>query len=72
MKRPKQMIWMLAIGILAAISGCSNTPSTAVPAEAMTAKDPLTPPPYLIQPGDNLDIKFFLQPRVERIRNRPA
>ena len=26
MKQPKQIIWMLAIGIVAAISGCSHTP----------------------------------------------
>ena len=62
MKRPKQMIWMLAIGILAAISGCSNTPSTAVPAEAMTAKDPLTPPPISFNPGTTWTSSFFTTP----------
>jgi protein involved in polysaccharide export with SLBB domain len=72
MKQPKQIIWMLAIGIVAAISGCSHTPPTALPAEAMTAKDPSTPPPYLIQPGDNLDIKFFYNPELnESVTVRP-
>lgn len=72
MNPPKQIIWMLAIAVLALISGCSHLSSALPPAEAMTAKNPSPPAPYIIQPGDSLDIKFFYNPELnESVTVRP-
>jgi protein involved in polysaccharide export with SLBB domain len=72
MKPPKQIIWMLATAVLALISGCSHPSSALPPAEAMATKNPSPPAPYIIQPGDSLDIKFFYNPELnESVTVRP-
>ena len=72
MKKPNQIISMLAVGIIAVISGCSTPNSTVLPAEAMPAQNPSALTPYRIQPGDALDIKFFYNPELnETVTVRP-
>ena len=60
MKTRNLIVRALATGIVAAISGCGHSNSTTPPIEATApaGKQPLVAP-YLIQPGDALDIKFF-------------
>jgi protein involved in polysaccharide export with SLBB domain len=72
MKTLNQIIWILVVGLLAAISGCSHSSTTTLPVEAAPATSPALVPPYLIQPGDNLDIKFFYNPELnETVTVRP-
>jgi protein involved in polysaccharide export with SLBB domain len=61
---------MLAVWMLA--NGCSHSNSTAPPTEAAPAASQQLVPPYLIQPGDTLDIKFFYNPELnETVTVRP-
>jgi protein involved in polysaccharide export with SLBB domain len=72
MKKPNQIIFILVIGFIAVISGCSTPTSTVLPAEAMPAQNPSSLTPYRIQPGDTLDIKFFYNPELnESVTVRP-
>jgi polysaccharide biosynthesis/export protein len=72
MKKRNHIIWILAIGVMWAISGCSYTNSTTPSTEAATAASQSLVPPYLIQPGDSLDIKFFYNPELnETVTVRP-
>jgi polysaccharide biosynthesis/export protein len=72
MKKVNQIIGMLMIGVLTAVSGCSH-PSSAVPSVAsMPAENPSMLAPYRIQPGDALDVKFFYNPELnESVVVRP-
>jgi polysaccharide export outer membrane protein len=72
MKTPKLIIWILAVGVVAAISGCSHSGSTTAPIAAAPATNQPLVTPYLIQPGDALDIKFFYNPELnETVTVRP-
>jgi polysaccharide export outer membrane protein len=72
MKKPNQIISMLVIGIMAVISGCSHSNSTTPPIAAAPATAQPLVTPYLIQPGDALDIKFFYNPELnETVTVRP-
>jgi protein involved in polysaccharide export with SLBB domain len=72
MKQPNQIIFMLVVGIIAVISGCSHSNTTTLPIEAAPAKNQPLVTPYLIQPGDALDIKFFYNPELnETVTVRP-
>lgn len=59
----------------AALFGCASSNSNVVPEEAaLTANQTHSsePAPYLIQPGDQLDIKFFYNPELnETLTVRP-
>jgi hypothetical protein len=68
MKQPNQIISLLVIGIIAVISGCSHSNSTTPPIAAAPATSPALVPPYLIQPGDALDIDFASLPRSINLR----
>ncbi|MGE5255152.1 MAG: polysaccharide biosynthesis/export family protein [Hyphomicrobiales bacterium] len=72
MKTSGRIAWILAVGIMTAISGCSYSNSSTPPAAAAPpASQPLVPP-YLIQAGDSLDIKFFYNPELnETVTVRP-
>jgi protein involved in polysaccharide export with SLBB domain len=73
MKTRNLIVWALATGIVAAISGCGHSNSTTPPiAAAAPAGRPPLVAPYLIQPGDALDIKFFYNPELnETVTVRP-
>ena len=72
MKKPNQIIFMLVVGIIAVISGCSHSNTTTLPIEAAPATNQPLVTPYLIQPGDALDIKFFYNPELnETVTVRP-
>jgi polysaccharide export outer membrane protein len=53
--------------------GCASQQSNVVPeAAALTAPSSAEPAPYFIQPGDQLDIKFFYNPELnETLLVRP-
>jgi polysaccharide biosynthesis/export protein len=72
MKTPNEIVWILLVGALAAIAGCSHSNSTVPPMEAAPAMSQPVVAPYLIQPGDALDIKFFYNPELnETVTVRP-
>ena len=72
MKTAKRIARILAVGIMAAISGCSYSNSTTLPTEAAPPTNQPLVPPYLIQAGDSLDIKFFYNPELnETVTVRP-
>jgi protein involved in polysaccharide export with SLBB domain len=72
MKTRNLIVWTLVVGVMAAISGCSYSKSTTPPIEALPAASQQLVPPYLIQPGDTLDIKFFYNPELnETVTVRP-
>jgi polysaccharide biosynthesis/export protein len=67
-----QILWILAVGVMAAISACSYTNSTTPSTEAATPANQSLVQPYLIQPGDILDIKLFYNPELnETVTVRP-
>jgi len=55
------------------LSACASQQSNVAPeAAALTASSSIQPAPYLIQPGDKLDIKFFYNPELnETLTVRP-
>ena len=55
------------------LSGCATQQSNVAPeAAALTASSSSQPAPYFIQPGDQLDIKFFYNPELnESVTVRP-
>lgn len=71
MKKIIVVVAIIASGLL--ISCASQQQSTvASKAAALTASSPSQPAPYLIQPGDQLDIKFFYNPELnETVTVRP-
>lgn len=72
-------VWVLLTwGLAVAVGGCAHSPAApaataatpAAPAAAAAAGEGL--PPYRIQPGDTLDIKFFYNPELnESVTVRP-
>ncbi len=54
------------------IFGCNHINSTTPPTDAASPANPSLVPPYVIQPGDLLDIKFFYNPELnESVTVRP-
>jgi len=72
MKRKSTGI-LLSCVLLLSLCACSTRQhATVSQMPAMTASAPTAPPPYLIQPGDQLDIKFFYNPELnEAVTVRP-
>lgn len=74
--RTKAVLILLVLGLAAAWSGCAYPPA-ATQAAAPAAAVPAAPagaglPPYRIQPGDTLDVKFFYNPELnESVAVRP-
>ena len=72
MKKPSQVIAILIIFTMAAVSGCSHPGPTVPSLEPMLTGTASTPAPYRIQPGDALDVKFFYNPELnESVIVRP-
>jgi len=71
-KRTIKILAMITL-IFGGFFGCASQQSNVVPeAAALTASPPIQPAPYLIQPGDQLDIKFFYNPEInETVTVRP-
>jgi len=61
------------IAVTCFLSACaSQQPNVTPEAAALTAASPGPPGPYFIQPGDQLDIKFFYNPEInETVTVRP-
>jgi len=59
--------------IFATLVACASQQSNVAPeAAALTASSSAEPAPYIIQPGDQLDIKFFYNPEInETVTVRP-
>ncbi len=66
-------IFALITVIFGLLSGCaSQQPIVAPEAAVLAASSSSEPAPYLIQPGDQLDIKFFYNPELnETVTVRP-
>jgi protein involved in polysaccharide export with SLBB domain len=65
-------MWILVVGIMGAISGCNHINSTTPPVEVAPSANQSLVQPYLIQPGDILDIKLFYNPELnESVTVRP-
>ncbi|MBI5577867.1 MAG: polysaccharide biosynthesis/export family protein [Deltaproteobacteria bacterium] len=70
--KPKLIRWAQAVGILVVIFGCSHSNSITPPVAGAPAQMQQLVPPYLVQPGDSLDIKFFYNPELnESVSVRP-
>ncbi|HDH98955.1 MAG TPA: sugar transporter [Deltaproteobacteria bacterium] len=68
----KRGIFILPFGIIFLLIGCSSTLYIPKASELTTAPEPKDPPPYLIQPRDQLDIKFFYNSELnETVTVRP-
>jgi len=68
----KRGIYILPFVIIFLLMGCGSTPDIPKTNELTTAPEPKDPPPYLIQAGDELDIKFFYNPELnDRVIVRP-
>ena len=65
--------FILIIVAMFLLSGCASQQSNVAPeAAALTALSSGEPAPYFIQPGDQLDIKFFYNPELnETLTVRP-
>jgi protein involved in polysaccharide export with SLBB domain len=60
------------LGLLALLAACASTPSVQNPGSLAQLAPPTTTQQYLIQPGDDLDIRFFYNPELnETQRVRP-
>jgi protein involved in polysaccharide export with SLBB domain len=72
MKTSSKIIGILAIAVMGTIFGCNHINSTTPPTDAASPANPSLVPPYVIQPGDLLDIKFFYNPELnESVTVRP-
>jgi polysaccharide biosynthesis/export protein PslD len=70
----KNLIGGVALLVSLLMLGCASQNQNIMPAEAaaLTAVPSAAPAPYLIQPGDQLDIKFFYNPELnETLTVRP-
>ncbi len=65
MREIKSLIW-LATAVAVVIGGCSHQPPVAKASASPPApvQESVSLPPYRIQPGDTLDIKFFYNPEL--------
>ena len=65
-------VFILAMILSGGVVGCSSHQSVVNYDAQSTAREPAAAPQYLIQPGDNLDIKFFYNPELnESVSVRP-
>jgi protein involved in polysaccharide export with SLBB domain len=72
MKRSGYLLWLVAIGLICSGFGCNPINQALAPVDAASASNPPLVTPYLIQPGDLLDIKFFYNPELnETVTVRP-
>jgi polysaccharide export outer membrane protein len=69
----KKIAILLTLTLALTLSACSTQkPAMVSEMPAMTAQASQPPAPYLIQPGDQLDIKFFYNPELnESVTVRP-
>jgi polysaccharide export outer membrane protein len=71
-KLSKQPILVFALGFLCLAAGCASSQGNIEEAGALTAGLKQAPVVYTIQPGDQLDIKFFYNPELnESVIVRP-
>ena len=68
-----QTLALITAVIFGLLSGCASQQSNVAPeAAVLKASSPSQPAPYRIQPGDQLDIKFFYNPELnETVTVRP-
>jgi protein involved in polysaccharide export with SLBB domain len=73
MKATQRIIYfILAIALLLGMTSCATSQPAVTPAEVQMKAAPPNPAPYVIQPGDELDIKFFYNPELnESVIVRP-
>ncbi len=76
--RAKAMLCLLLLGLIAVLNGCAHSPAGAPAAAGPAAAAAPTAsiggglPPYRIQPGDALEVKFFYNPELnESVTVRP-
>jgi len=68
----KRGIYILSFVIVFLLMGCGSTPDIPKVNELTSAPEPKIPREYLIQPRDQLDIKFFYNPELnETVTVRP-
>jgi len=68
----KRGIYILPFAVIFLLMGCSSAPDIPKASELTTAPEPKIPRTYLIQPRDELDIKFFYNPELnETVTVRP-
>jgi polysaccharide export outer membrane protein len=70
---PKTLATLLMLTLAPILTACSTQqPATVSQMPAMTASPPPAPSSYMIQAGDQLDIKFFYNPELnESVTVRP-
>ena len=73
MKATQRIIYfILAAALLFAMTACATSQPAVTPAEVQMQAVPQKPVPYVIHPGDQLDIKFFYNPELnESVVVRP-
>ena len=73
MKATQRIIYfILAVALLFALTSCATSQPAVIPAEVQMKSAPQKPAPYVIQAGDELDIKFFYNPELnESVVVRP-
>jgi protein involved in polysaccharide export with SLBB domain len=73
MKATQRIIYfILAFALLFTMTSCATSQPAATPAEVQMQAAPRKPAPYVIHPGDQLDIKFFYNPELnESVVVRP-
>ncbi len=73
LKRNRSAVAFLLLFVPLLLSGCSSAVKTPLPLEQFATQAAVIPTQeYLIQPGDQLDIKFFYNPELnEQITVRP-
>lgn len=68
----ERCIYILPFVIIFFLIGCGSTPDIPKANELTAAPEPKIPREYLIQPSDQLDIKFFYSPELnETVTVRP-
>jgi polysaccharide export outer membrane protein len=70
--KSKKVFFVLPAIILFSLMGCSSNQGGLITAAQVASHEDQRPPEYLIQPGDQLDIKFFYNPELnETVSVRP-
>jgi polysaccharide export outer membrane protein len=60
----RTILFLTAAVLLCWMNGCSTQQAATKVDTPAVAAAPVTPPPYFIQPGDQLQIKFFYNPEL--------
>ena len=73
MKAKQRIIYFILTALLlVGLTSCATSQPAVKTVEAQTITAPQKPAPYVIQPGDQLDIKFFYNPELnESVTVRP-